>query len=308
MFEFLRSISPKPETLWVGFCAICPVLAIFVIDELQRRKRVGYKSPVKGKLLRPAGYTCLRRLDEAEHSFIKLILISAGVCSAAGIMTIITLAYIKARGFVYLAWIPGLSTVAFAVLGWKCVAQAVKTINDGRNFRLGLRGEQAVAEVLNDLRECGFRIYHDLLRPDKKLNIDHIAVGPQGVFVIETKAKTMRRPRKDHPGHVVHVDGTILRFSFGYDADAIPQAKDNADWLSDHLSKKTAEAVEARPIVVLPGAWWVERVSKPDPDVAVMNTNALAEHLRRKTNKLLQPAQVDRIIAELDEKCRDVEF
>jgi len=292
----------------MGFCAICPVLAILAIDSMRRRRRAGDKPPQKEKLLRPAGYSCSLRLDEAEYNFIGWLLGATAACSFAGAMVLITSAYIKARGFAALAWVPGVSLLASALLTGECVRRALKKINDGRNLRLGLRGEQAVAEVLHEVADCGFHAFHDLQRGGKSGNIDHVAVGPQGVFVIETKAKTMRRSRSEQPRHVVLVNGDVLNFAFGYDADAIPQAQDNVDWLSDHLSKKTAEPVEAQAIVVLPGSWWIEQASKTDSKVAVMNANYLAKYLRGKTKKVLEPAQVQRIVAELDEKCRDVEF
>ena len=49
----------------------------------------------------------------------------------------------------------------------------------------GERGELAVAEVLDNLRGLGYGVFHDLRRDG--FNIDHIVVGPGGVFAVETK-------------------------------------------------------------------------------------------------------------------------
>jgi Nuclease-related domain len=54
----------------------------------------------------------------------------------------------------------------------------------------GRRGEQHVAALLDALRADGWRILHDL--DTGRGNIDHVAIGPGGVFVIETK--TWRPP------------------------------------------------------------------------------------------------------------------
>ncbi len=60
-----------------------------------------------------------------------------------------------------------------------------------------------------------------------------------------------------------------------------------------------------QPLVVLPG-WFVEQ-GKGNFNVKAMNAAYLAGFLRREDEKL-EAAQVRRIIAALDEKCRDVEF
>lgn len=49
----------------------------------------------------------------------------------------------------------------------------------------GYRGERAVGQALRDLVPLGYRIIHDVETGFG--NIDHIVVGPTGVFAIETK-------------------------------------------------------------------------------------------------------------------------
>jgi hypothetical protein len=87
---------------------------------------------------------------------------------------------------------------------------------------------------------------------------------------------------------------------------AIPQAERNAKWLAEYLTKKTGERVEAEAMVVLPG-WFVEIKQPPSNRTLVMNAKYMAQYLRGKPARLPE-AQVRRIIAQLDEKCRDVEF
>jgi hypothetical protein len=173
-----------------------------------------------------------------------------------------------------------------------------------QDYRPGLRGEQAVAEVLNEAADCGFRAFHDL-QTEKLGNIDHVAAGPRGVFLVETKARRRRKSRNQQPEQVVVYDGKTLQFPWGYDAEAVLQTERNAGWLSNYLTKKTGENVAVQPLVVLPG-WFVER-GKGNFNVKVMNATYLTGFLRREDEKL-ESAQVRRIIAALDEKCRDVEF
>ena len=55
-------------------------------------------------------------------------------------------------------------------------------------WRSGAQAEGAVGETLNELRREGWVLMHDIARVGEG-NIDHIASGPGGVFLVETKAR-----------------------------------------------------------------------------------------------------------------------
>jgi len=55
-------------------------------------------------------------------------------------------------------------------------------------WKVGADGERRVAEVLDEA--VGIAVLHDRLVPGSRANIDHIAVGPSGVFVIDAKKYT----------------------------------------------------------------------------------------------------------------------
>ena len=57
-----------------------------------------------------------------------------------------------------------------------------------RNLNRGERGEMKVSEALEDLRADGYRVIHDIT--GKNYNIDHVIVGPAGVFALETKYRS----------------------------------------------------------------------------------------------------------------------
>lgn len=52
----------------------------------------------------------------------------------------------------------------------------------------GADGEARTARFLEPLRSAGFRVLHDRRVPGGRANIDHIVIGPPGVFVVETKS------------------------------------------------------------------------------------------------------------------------
>jgi hypothetical protein len=51
----------------------------------------------------------------------------------------------------------------------------------------GAEGEERTGKLLRPLEGQGFRVINDRLIPHSQANIDHVVVGPPGVFVIETK-------------------------------------------------------------------------------------------------------------------------
>lgn len=57
-----------------------------------------------------------------------------------------------------------------------------------RNWSAGAEGERRVAESLVPTQACGWTALHDLRWPERPLaNIDHVAVGPGGVVVVDAK-------------------------------------------------------------------------------------------------------------------------
>jgi hypothetical protein len=61
---------------------------------------------------------------------------------------------------------------------------------DYENWKRGAEGEEVVGGILEDLREQGWCVIHDV--SFGRGNIDHIVVGPGGVFTIETKSRAGR--------------------------------------------------------------------------------------------------------------------
>lgn len=279
------------------------VLGLVVWIDQQRRKRVE-RPPQSEKLLRPPGHSLSLRLDQTIESILTNAWISSvcGIICGGSLKTTLGLSGANTPG----GWIVlSLFILVLSAAGtaWFTV-RTFRLFHKARNIRLGMRGEQAVAESLNEAALSGFRSFHDLPAGDN-WNIDHVAVGTGGVFLIETKTRRRRGSRNGQGEHIVRYDGKALSFPLGNDSKPIKQAQRNAEWLSNHLGKKTGEPVEVRSLVVLPG-WFVEK-QNGNLSVEVMNARYLVRFLQRQ-DEAITPTQVKRIIAALDEKCRDVEF
>jgi hypothetical protein len=71
-----------------------------------------------------------------------------------------------------------------------------------RAWLIGAVGEEIVGGQLDVLSSRGVIALHDRRIPQSRANIDHIAIGPSGVFVIDAKHYAGQRVRKDFVGSV----------------------------------------------------------------------------------------------------------
>ena len=282
------------------------MFALLVLELRDRSRREKTESPPQEeKLLRPPGYSLALKMEELWDEFTdRLFEICVGA-AVTGMLTSYAFELLRGSarqtaGIVLLTCSLGI----FSILVQRVIA-ARALLQHRRNCRLGLRGEQAVAEALTEVGPNGYRAFHDL-PGGENWNIDHVVVGPQGVFVIETKARRRRAVAGSQPAHVVGYDGDTLTFPTGKDHDAIPQARRNAKWVADYLTKKTGERVDAAPLVVLPG-WYVECTASDTKGFAAMNATYLKKYLASQPERV-PPAQLRRIIALLEDKCRDLVF
>ena len=77
--------------------------------------------------------------------------------------------------------------VAAATPGWLRVARMLFGVHDDeRAWRRGAEGEEAVGRKLAKLGD-GWTVLHDLPLNAKGSNLDHLVIGPGGVFALNTK-------------------------------------------------------------------------------------------------------------------------
>jgi Nuclease-related domain len=58
---------------------------------------------------------------------------------------------------------------------------------DAIAWRRGAAGERRTARLLSPLERHGWTVLHDLTIPGSRANLDHLVIGPGGVFVIDSK-------------------------------------------------------------------------------------------------------------------------
>lgn len=165
------------------------------------------------------------------------------------------------------------------------------------NYRLGFDGERQTAQHLIPLIADGCRIFHDVPFEDANgnaFNIDHVVVGPAGIFAIETKTRSKQTE------HKVNYDGKHLHFPDFSESDSLNQIKASAHSLSKELQRRTGENVRAIPILTLPG-WWINRQVN-DAEVAVLNSKEIRRHINSAPQAGLNEKLFNQIIGFLEEK------
>jgi hypothetical protein len=113
---------------------------------------------------------------------------------------------------------------------------------DAQAWRRGAAGERRTARLLSPLKDRGWVVLHDLAVPGSRANIDHLAIGPGGVMVIDSK-QYRGRLRLDPSGllwHGRHLLVSTLRA---------------ARWEADQADEVLGVAdVDVAPIVAVHGA------------------------------------------------------
>lgn len=271
---------------------------LYVVKRFNRRK-----FPFEDRALRPPGEALRDRIEyEQSELMIELVL--------TVLMPMMTYAFYLqdkvADGFVK----PG-TTVALTVVGVGTViglvTRMVMRLRRVIRLRIGYAGEVAVGESLNQLMLQGYRVFHDVLG-DKAFNVDHVVVGPSGVFAVETKTRTKKEIRNGKAEHKVVYDSKTLAFEGDAErrhTDFLHQTRRNAEWLSGWLSKATVETVATNGVLVLPG-WYVKRTGRGG--VLVMSHKEVKSLPKVPCPNKLAPEQIQRIAHQLEQRCRTVDL
>jgi Nuclease-related domain len=71
-----------------------------------------------------------------------------------------------------------------AVVAWRL---RFRPSEQARSWQRGAHGERHTARLLDRLTGDGYVVFHDLAIPGSPANVDHLVIGPSGVFVIDSK-------------------------------------------------------------------------------------------------------------------------
>lgn len=289
----------------MNFSALLPlvgVLPMLVVAGFLYYQKYRYRhhiNPLTQASRRPPGTELGRQLAAMQISALEPMLVTV-------FGSYVSIIYYQ-QAVLHQGGAPSLFVIGFTLLlflGSLCygIWGVAKIVGELRVCRLGYECEIAVGQELNLLMLSGCYVIHDL--QCGKFNIDHVVVGANGVFAVETKGRSKRgNSRSDGKAEYrVRYENNTLYFPGWQEREPIEQAINQANWLSKSLSAATGSQVDVAPIVVLPG-WFIE--NKTRPVVPVLALGQVNGFLTRGAKKLSEQ-QIQRIVYQLDQRSRDL--
>jgi len=280
------------------------------IDAMFAEEAARSRSPFSEKLLRPAGESLRLKIDEIrEKTRDQHLTLALYLCAPGGLA--ILLSGLGTALMLIIVTIIAVITFPLAAKQWSGLKKIREEL---QNYRLGFDGERYVAAELEPLMARGYRVFHDFIFDMKPggekttFNIDHIAIGPEGVFALETKAR--RKPHSatntNQEPHEVIFTGSALRFPNGYeDERSIKQALDAAKDLSDWLSGSSKKRIDVMPVVIIPG-WFIQWEGQGP--VRVISGKRVARQIPQMgLEAALDQDEVQRLSDRIEDHCRNIE-
>ena len=225
------------------------------------------RSPLKDNPLRNPGQSLDEQINKLlDDKLLNYILFSVMLTALA-----LTEWY---RWYVNASFSPKLFSAVAIVAVLYSVVKVRPLLRQVKHLRQGRDGERAVGQYLEELRESGCKVLHDIVADN--FNIDHLVLSEKGIFLIETK--TFSKPLKGEP--IIKYDGEKLLIN-GHEPDRNPvvQAKASARWLHDFLQETTGKSFPIKPVVLFPG-WFIQTTVRLKPsDAWVLEPKAFAKFL-----------------------------
>ncbi|MGW7434914.1 nuclease-related domain-containing protein [Streptomyces sp. NPDC054849] len=122
----------------------------------------------------------------------------------------------------------------------RMLARMLRRRPDGDSWRTGLVGERRVGDELERLTRQGWRVLHSVPLP-RQVDIDHLLIGPGGVFAINTKR---------HPQKTVWVGDDMVKVNGGKAQPYGIKSRAEAKRARKVLEKHCDFAVPVEPVLV----------------------------------------------------------
>jgi len=196
------------------------------------------------------------------------------------------------------------AAAALLLLAW-VLARLWRVLSRARNLSLGYEAGVATGQELDSLRHLGYCVFHavPVAAADTgfEANIDHVVVGPGGVFAVATVGRVGSRNGNGEPTEVTY-DGERLQFPGWEETLPLGRAVAQSEWLAGWLANGLNEPVAVRAILVLPG-WSVKRTAVSGiPVLAARRINAYFGRMRALPE--MTDTMIERIADQLDRHCR----
>lgn len=155
-----------------------------------------------------------------------------------------------------------------------------------RSWRRGAEGEELVARRLAPLG-ASWHVLHAVPVGDRDADIDHLVIGPTGVFTINAK---------NHQGKRIWVSGDILMVN-GFRQPHVRNARYEAQRASRLISGCVGFEVPVRGLVVLVGTASETVKEQPRDGAVLVATPRAARRWIQRQPEVLSEAAVERVYA-----------
>jgi Nuclease-related domain len=232
------------------------------------------KSPLKDKPLRNPGESLDKQImdlkDNEASDYLLLPLLSIFWAAIEWIHW-----YQKSPPMPWLISFMALIVVLYSTVKLLRIRSKLKVLRQGRD------GEKAVGQYLENLRENGAKVFHDI--PGDNFNLDHVVICKSGLYVIETK--TYSKPDKGEAKIIFNGDAIFLNEKIKTDKPII-QVRAASKWLNELVQETTGLKLTVKPVIVFPG-WFIEPTSESKTsDVWVLNPKALPTFIGNSKDQL----------------------
>lgn len=166
--------------------------------------------------------------------------------------------------------------LAMAAIGWSIyrlrASQQLIT-----RYRLGREGERSVAQTLEALKPEGYFVLNDIRvgESERGWNIDHLLVGPAGIFTIETK--TLMKPR-DGRNKIVYQAPRLFTGNLDLSQHLV-QSASQATRVRGMLDEYGLTPGNVRSVLLFPG-WFIEYQTGRERSIWVLEPKAFIKWVR----------------------------
>ncbi|VAW14009.1 hypothetical protein MNBD_BACTEROID01-137 [hydrothermal vent metagenome] len=271
------------------------MLPAWIVLKLYDKKIKNRRSPLNIDLLRSPGESLQEQIDDVNNDILSnlLMLPVIPVFTYSIALSNYFLSTSKTSLFqiaIYSIFIMT-STIYFC-------HSIYKLLNKRNLLKLGMECEVAVGQDLQNLIQYKFKVYNDFQA--KKFNIDHIVIGPTGVFAIETKGRS-KFVKHEKNNWKLEFDGQKLIFHSWFETEPVEQALRQANWLKNWLREATAENINVTPVLAIPG-WYITRKAKSK----LLIYNGKNSTFLANGNVVLSDKQIQTISFQIEKECRNI--
>ena len=281
-----REGDMKANLIMLAVCGLSLILSAMTVFCIALwKRRVERRSPLYGRQVgHVPGQQLVKRQNEAGDGMLLsglLMYLSAPLMLLAWAMVRVPPERLRPDGPTWIFVVAALLLFAWGAYDF------VKHFQRAQAAKDGLLAERVTGMQLNRLVAEGCVVMHDL--PAENFNIDHVVIGPRGVYAVETKSFRRPKGKKDQEVHRVNYDGKALRFPDFVNTEAIAQAARQAQWLKRKLRESLGVDVPVLPALALPG-WFIDRAdASKGAEVAVFTPMGKGAYFLARGQERLPP-------------------